>query len=312
MSIQSDLVQLDYQQPCMWKCLASATFHLSVAILAVLLMSNLAKTNKNNTKGVLIGCLVRLTLWRIIQIHSDILLTASTPCTHNLFLCILFLSYFSNISNFVRYAYQASSNMVFIVLTWNIIFLILIIDFYSVTTLCMASVYSTPVLDSAPIICTFAAVITMVLQSCIYFKQPTNCKEKHSLVISCALFEILLHTLLALAINSSQHMQVDTGRYFHFVTTNILNLVLALIAYYCYWFRKLILNQLPIHSKLYYSEMIILPTFIELNCLKKMFNPFKQNKMYAFVIILLVILYFLKTNYKYIFLTHVFKFCFFE
>ena len=97
-----------------------------------------------------------------------------------------------------------------------------------------ASVYSTPVLDSAPIICTFAAVITMVLQSCIYFKQPTNCKEKHSLVISCALFEILLHTLLALAINSSQHMQVDTGRYFHFVTTNILNLVLALIAYYCY------------------------------------------------------------------------------
>ena len=139
MSIQSDLVQLDYQQPCMWKCLASATFHLSVAILAVLLMSNLAKTNKNNTKGVLIGCLVRLTLWRIIQIHSDILLTASTPCTHNLFLCILFLSYFSNISNFVRYAYQASSNMVFIVLTWNIIFFILIINYYSVTTLCMVS-----------------------------------------------------------------------------------------------------------------------------------------------------------------------------
>ena len=118
-----------------------------------------------------------------------------------------------------------------------------------------ASIYSTPALDSTPIICTFAAVVTMVLQSCIHLRdRSTNCKEKHSLVISCVLFEMLLHTLSSLAVNSSQHMGVDTSSYFHFASTNILNLVLALIAHCCYWFCTLISSELQKHSELNYSR----------------------------------------------------------
>ena len=139
MTSYTDLVLFDHQQPCLWRCLTSATFYLSVAALAVLLLSNSAKGNKKIAKGALIGCLVRITLWRIIQVHSDILLTANTPCTHNAFVCVLFFSYFFNISNFVSSAYHASSNVIFIVITWNVVFLVLIINYYSVTTLRMVS-----------------------------------------------------------------------------------------------------------------------------------------------------------------------------